>query len=229
MTFTERLQSFERRLLDDMRNIHAPCHLCLGQEEVPEALHQCLRPADWLFSTHRAHGHALAKGVSEQALWDEIHGLETGLNGGFAGSQGFIDPSKNFHCSAIVGGLIGVATGTAYALKMDGADAIVVCCIGDAGVEQGVFWESINFAALHKLPIAFICENNQYSVDAHISERQATPISPRVKQFDIHLGGSVEGAIRFARGNVPSFHEQRVTRLCDHLNMSCMLDYAGTK
>ena len=227
MSFTERLQRFERRLLDDMHNIWAPTHLCLGQEEVPQALHDHLKPADWVFSTHRAHGHALAKGVDEQALWDEIHGLETGLNGGFAGSQGFIDPSHNFHCSAIVGGLIGVATGTALALKMDRADAIVVCCIGDAGVEQGVFWESIGFAALNKLPIAYVCENNGMSVDAHISERQATPISPRVKTFGLLLGGSVEGAIRNARMNIPSFHEQKVTRACAHLNMACMIDYSG--
>jgi TPP-dependent pyruvate/acetoin dehydrogenase alpha subunit len=227
--FTERLQRFERRLLDDMHNIFCPTHLCLGQEEVPAALHEHLKPADWLFSTHRAHGHALAKGVSEQALWDEIHGLETGLNQGFAGSQGFVDPSVNFHCSAIVGGLIGVATGTAYALKLNQADAIAVCCIGDAGTEQGVFWEAANFAVLNKLPIAFICENNQYSVDAHISERQATPMSSRAKAFGLHLGGSVEGAIRFARGNVPSFHEQRVTRACNHLDMACLLDYAGKK
>lgn len=229
MNFADRLRKFERRLQEDMHNIHCPTHLCLGQEEVPQALYDNVKSEDWVFSTHRAHGHALAKGVNEQALWDEIHGLETGLNGGFSGSQGFSDPSHNFHCSAIVGGLVGVATGVAYSLKQDKKDAIVVCCIGDAGTEQGVFWESLNFAVLHKLPIAYICENNGKSVDALITERQATPIMPRVKAFGLMLGGSVEGAMRFARQNIPAFHEQRVSLQCDHLNMSTLLpqvDYA---
>jgi TPP-dependent pyruvate/acetoin dehydrogenase alpha subunit len=98
--FTERLIEFERRLQADMQNIFCPTHLCLGQEKVPAALYRSLQKDDWLFSTHRAHGHYLAKGGSEQALWDEIHGLESGINGGFAGSQGFSDPALNFHCSA---------------------------------------------------------------------------------------------------------------------------------
>ena len=229
MNFTDRLIRFERRLQDDMVNIHNPTHLCLGQEEVPQALFDNLRPEDWVFSTHRAHGHALAKGVDEQKLWDEIHGLESGLNGGFAGSQGFSDPHNNFYCTAIVGGLVGVATGVAFALKLQKADAIVVCCIGDAGTEQGVFWEAANFAALNQLPIAFICENNGKSVDALLVERQATPISPRVKAFGLMLGGSVDGAINFARQNRPAFHEQIVSLQCDHLNMSVMMPQVDYK
>ena len=229
MNFTDRLIKFERRLQDDMQNIFNPTHLCLGQEEVPQALYDNLKLDDWVFSTHRAHGHALAKGIPEWELWDEIHGLESGLNGGFAGSQGFSSPKHNFYCTAIVGGLVGVATGVAYALKQDKKDAIVVCCIGDAGTEQGVFWESINFAALHKLPIAYICENNGKSVDALFAERQATPITPRVKAFGLMLGGSTEGAIRFARQNVPAFHEQKVTLRCDHLNMAPLLPQVDYK
>lgn len=229
MGFTDRLIAFERRLQDDMHNIFCPTHLCLGQEEVPQALFDNLKPEDWVFSTHRAHGHALAKGVDEQKLWDEIHGLETGLNGGYSGSQGFSDPQHNFHCSAIVGGLVGVATGTAYALKLNKSEAIVVCCIGDAGTEQGVFWESLNFAALHKLPIAYICENNGKSVDSKIEERQAMPIAPKVKSFGLMLGGSTEGAIRFARQSIPAFHEQKVTLRCDHLNMSVMMPQVDYK
>lgn len=223
ISFSERLRRFERRLQIDMKYIFCPTHLCIGQEEVPQALFDNLKPDDWVFSNHRAHGHYLAKGGNEEALWDEIHGKETGINRGFSGSQGFSDTSVNFHCSAIVGGLIGVATGTALALKLSQKEAIVVCCIGDAGVEQGVFWESLNFAALNKLPIAYICENNGMSVDARLSERQATEIAPRVKAFGIALGGSVEGAIRYARDGKPAFHEQRTTLECDHLNMSVML------
>lgn len=229
MNFYDRLVAFEKRLQADMANIFNPTHLCLGQEEVPVAIHENVRPQDWVFSTHRAHGHALAKGVSEQALWDEIHGLETGINGGFSGSQGFSDIKNHFYCTAIVGGSVGIATGVAYALKLNKSDAISICCIGDAGTEQGVFWEAVNFAALHKLPIAFICENNQNSVDAHISERQATPISPRAEAFGLKLGGSVEGAMKLARNGIPSFHEQMVVLKCDHLNMATMLPDLGQR
>lgn len=206
-----------------MADVYCPTHLCLGQEGVPAAMHECLRPEDWVFSTHRAHGHALAKGVSEEALWDEIMGLESGLNGGFSGSQGFSDEANRFYCSAIVGGLVGVATGAAYALKLNGSDAIVVCCIGDAGVEQGVFWESLNFAALHQLPIAYLCENNAMSVDAKITERQAMPITPRVRAFGIDTVASVQGALKSARCGFPTFFEAHVKLECDHLNFCLML------
>lgn len=224
--FKQRLRRFEERLQGDMKNIFCPTHLCIGQEDVPAVLNQALTPDDWVFSTHRAHGHYLAKGGSEKALWDEIHGLESGLNGGFSGSQGFSDEKLHFYCSAIVGGLVGVATGTAYALKMNNSNAIVVCCIGDAGVEQGVFWESLNFSVLHRLPICYVCENNQKSVDAHISERQATPITQRVKAFGVNTWtyeGGLEGMILSARRGIPSFYEAKVSLLCDHLNMSTLL------
>ncbi len=235
LPFTERLIAFEKRLQANMKDVFCPTHLCLGQEEVPAALHELLAPQDWLFSTHRAHGHYLAKGGSEQKLWDEIMGLETGLNGGFSGSQSFSDPSVNFHCSAIVGGLVGVAVGTAYALNLqypfrqpqnEGFDAkapIVVCCVGDAGTEQGVFWESLNFAALHKLPIAFIVENNGMSVDARLKERQATRLVPRVLAFGIEACESVKEAVICAGSGTPSFYEAHATLKCDHLNMATLL------
>lgn len=233
MSFRQRLRAFEERLQADMANIYCPTHLCIGQEEVPEALNMYLRPEDWVFSTHRAHGHYLAKGGSEKALWDEIHGLETGLNRGFSGSQGFSDPSVNFYCSAIVGGLVGVAAGVAYSLKMDSRPGIVVCCIGDGGTEQGVFWETVNWSVLHRLPIAFICENNGKSVDATIEERQATSITYRVAAFGLQTfsySGGVKGAIESARNFCPSFYEARVKLECDHLNMATLLpELAGVK
>lgn len=229
MSFTERLIAFERRLQADMANIHNPVHLCLGQEEVPQAMYENLKPQDWVFSTHRAHGHALAAGVNEQKLWDEIHGLDTGLNGGFSGSQGFSDPSRNFHCSAIVGGLVGVGAGAAMSIKLNRSDAIVVCCLGDGATEQGVFWETINWCALNSLPIAFICENNGKSVDADILERQATPITPRAKAFGLKIGSSVESAMRFARSGETSFYEHKCRLQCEHINMSCLMPDLGAK
>lgn len=221
--FIERVRAFENRLQDNMKNIFVPVHLSLGHEGVAADLYEYLRPQDWLFSTHRNHHHFFAKGGDEQKLWDEIMGLPSGLNGGFAGSQGISDASINFHASAIVGGLVGVAAGAAYALKMDKRDAIAVCCVGDGGTEAGVFWEALNFSALHKLPIAFICENNEMSVDAHISERQATPIGPRVAAFGIDVRRTVAAAIMSARANRPAYYEAKVELECDHINMGALL------
>lgn len=223
----ERIRQFEKRLQADMENIFCPTHLSLGHEQVAAELHEHIRAEDWLFSTHRNHHMYLAKGGSEQKLWDEIHGKASGLNGGFAGSQGISDPEINFHASAIVGGLVGVAVGTAYALKMDKSQAIVVCCIGDAGTEQGVFWESANFAVLHKLPIAFIVENNRMSVDARIEERQAVPLMGRAEAFGLMGWTSLAGAIAVARIGIPSICEAHVTLKADHLNMSTMLPSLG--
>ncbi|HEY4697763.1 MAG TPA: thiamine pyrophosphate-dependent enzyme, partial [Gallionella sp.] len=139
--FIQRVRQFEHRLLANMKDIFVPVHLSLGQEWVAADIHEYIRKEDFLFSTHRNHADYFAKGGSEQKLWDEIMGLESGVNAGFSGSQGISDSSINFHASAIVGGLVGVATGTAYALKMDGSKAIAVCVVGDGGTEAGVFWE----------------------------------------------------------------------------------------
>lgn len=220
IAFIRRVMDFEKRLLEHMDEIYCPVHLSLGQESVAADIHECIRPEDFLFSTHRNHHHYLAKGGSEQKLWDEIMGLETGLNGGFAGSQGISDKSIRFHASAIVGGLVGVAAGTAYALKMDGSDAIAVCCIGDGATEAGVFWEALNFCALHKLPIAYICENNGMSVDSPIADRQATPITQRVKSFGIEVRSTVQRAIRLAREGIPSFCEMHVNLNCQHIYLA---------
>lgn len=224
MSFRNELVEFEIRLQRELPDIYCPIHLCLGTEHVAEALHECLRPEDWLFSYHRAHGHYKAKGGDMDALYDEIMGKSTGINGGFSGSQEFSDPARNFHCSAIVGGLVGVATGTALGLQLRGVDAVVVCMIGDAGTEQGVFWESINFAALHRLPIAYICENNGLSVDSEIKDRQAMPIIPRIEAFGINIERSVQKAIARARLGIPSFYEAHVTRRCAHINMATMTE-----
>lgn len=215
--FCAKVRAFENRLLANMKDIFVPVHLSLGHERVGAELYEFLQPEDWLCAPHRNHHLYFAKGGSEQKLYDEIMGLETGLNGGFAGSQGISDASINFHASAIVGGLVGVATGCAYALKMDKSRAIAVCVVGDGGTEAGVFWESLNFAALHSLPIAYIVENNQMSVDSPISERQATPLVPRAAAFGLRISGNVQGALQMARSGRPSFHEAHLTLQCQHI------------
>lgn len=223
VAFINRVRAFEKRLQDGMKDIFVPVHLCLGHEGIGADLQECLQPGDWLYAPHRNHHLYLAKGGSEQKLWDEIHGLETGMNQGFAGSQGCSDASINFHASAIVGGLVGVATGTAYALKMDKSKAIVVCVVGDAGTEAGVFWEAANWAVLNHLPIAFIVEDNGMSVDSPIADRQATPLAPRAAAFGLCIAGNVRGALYLARSGRPSFYRAKVKLECPHIMMGTLL------
>ena len=217
--FVDRLRAFELRCQAALSEIKCPVHLCLGQEQVPDELHDNLRPEDWLFSHHRNHGHYLAKGGSEQALWDEIMGLETGVNRGFSGSMSISEPALRFHATAVVGGLIGAAVGAALALKLSGDPGIVVSCIGDAATEQGVFWEGLNFAVLKGLPILWICENNSWSVHTHVSERQARPIGKRVAAFGVVVWGSVAEGFKATReGRLPGYVEVACERLCRHVN-----------
>lgn len=220
MNFRERLRAFELELQRRMPEFQCSVHLCLGQEAVPEALHGGLRPEDWVFSTHRSHGHYLAKGGDPDRLLDEILGLETGVNGGYSGSQSYCDPALRFHSTAIVGGLVGVATGAALSIKLSGAPGIVVCCIGEAATEQGVFWESANFAALHGLPILWACENNGLSVHAPLRLRQAAPLAIRVRAFGVRYWRGV-GALRKAlreRRRLPAFVEVACRRECRHVS-----------
>ena len=226
--FLERVTAFERKLQQNLDQVFCPVHLCLGHERVAAELHECVRPSDWLFSYHRNHGHYLAKGGSEEKLWDEIMGRESGINGGFAGSQGIVDPSINFHASAIVGGLVGVATGCAYALRGASDHSVVISIVGDAGTEQGVFWESLNFAALHRLPILYIVENNGMSIDSRIEDRQFAALVPRARAFGMEIATTVAAGVDAARHRMPSFYEARVKLQCDHINGATMpVGYGG--
>jgi len=220
MSFRERLVAFETMLQSRMPEFKCSVHLCLGQEDVPEVLNGWLQKDDWLFSTHRSHGHYLAKGGSEQALLDEIEGKESGINGGFSGSQSFCDPALRFHSTAIVGGLIGAATGVALSAKLAGRDELAVCCIGDGATEQGVFWESLNYAALHRLPILYICENNRLSVHAPLAARQASPLAHRVRAFGVRYWRGTHH-LRVAwqeRKRFPAFVEIPCERACAHVS-----------
>jgi len=226
MKFRDRLRAFEERCQAHMSEFKCPVHLCLGQEAVPTVLHELLKPEDWLFSTHRNHGHYLAKGGSEEKLWDEICGLDSGVNRGWAGSQCFSDPAINFHATAMIGGLVGVAVGTALALKKQQRPGVVVCCIGDGATEQGVFWEALNAVELWHLPVMFVCENNGYSVHAPINERQARKIWKRVEQFglitypsitEMHCKKFITAAYGWAKSNQPSFIEVICDRECNHV------------
>jgi TPP-dependent pyruvate/acetoin dehydrogenase alpha subunit len=220
MKFIERLRAFELSLQARMPELKCPVHLCLGQEAVSAALHECLEPQDWVFSNHRNHGHYLAKGGSEEKLLDEIDGLETGVNGGFMGSQCIVDPSLRFYAGCIVAGTIGIAVGTALAIKLDRKREIVVAVFGDGAPDEGVFWEAINFAALLSLPILFVCENNGYSVHVPQEERHAKSIVDRVKAFGVEYRSTVERGYKQVKElRQPRYVEIEVTRECPHVGM----------
>lgn len=224
MTFRERLVAFELELQRRMPEFKCSVHLCLGQEAVPEALAGCILPEDYLFSTHRSHGHYIAKGGKEEAILAEIEGRAEGVNRGYSGSQSYSDPALRFHSTAIVGGLCTAAVGAALAVKLKGLPEIVVCCIGDAATEQGAFWEALNFAALHALPIVFICENNGLSVHAPLYARQATTLRNRVDAFGAtyehgaHWIAPVIMATRERKGRRPYFVEVECKRECAHVS-----------
>lgn len=155
------------------KKMRCPVHLCIGQEAIAAAAGVLLRPEDFVLSTHRAHGHYLAKGGDLRKMIAEIHGKAAGCSKGKGGSMHLIDKSVGFMGStAIVGGTIPLAVGLGLSIQLHKKSQVACVFFGDGAVEEGVFYESVNFAVLKKLPVLFICENNQYSVYSHLSLRQ---------------------------------------------------------
>lgn len=151
-------------------------HLSIGQEAVSVGICAALQPQDVVFATYRGHAAYLAKGGDLQAMVAELYGKATGCTKGKGGSMHLIDVAAGvMGTSAVVGTTIANAAGYAYALKVRRADAIVVSFFGDGATEEGVFAESLNFAVLKRLPILFVCENNQYAIHTHQTRRQGTP------------------------------------------------------
>lgn len=212
---------------DEMKT---PVHLCIGQEAIAAGVCANLTVDDYVFSNHRGHGHYIAKGGDIKAMIAELYNKETGCSKGRGGSMHLVDTSVGLlGSSSIVGGCIPIATGAALGSVLQKDNRVSVAFFGDAGVEQGVFYESINFAMLKKLPVIYICENNFYSVCSHLSKRQAEDdIYRRAEGFSIpayrvdgnnviELYSVANMAINNARhGNGPSFMECRTYRLSDH-------------
>lgn len=154
--------------------IKSPVHLSIGQEAVSVAVCDALEPQDVVFGTYRGHAMYLAKGGDLKAMVAELYGKATGCTRGKGGSMHLIDVAAGvMGASAVVGTTIANAVGYAYALKLRRSDAVVVSFFGDGATEEGVFHESLNFAALHRLPVLFVCENNGYAIHTHQSKRQA--------------------------------------------------------
>lgn len=153
--------------------MRCPTHLCTGQEAVAAGVCAALRKDDFIVSTHRAHGHYLAKGGDLKKMLAEIYGKETGCSGGKGGSMHLIDESAGFMGStSIVGGTIPVGTGLGFSILLNGTEQIACVFFGDGATEEGVFYESLNFAVLKKIPVLYICENNLYSVYSPLCVRQ---------------------------------------------------------
>jgi pyruvate dehydrogenase E1 component alpha subunit len=212
---------------DEMRT---PVHLCTGQEAVAAGVCLSLNANDYAFSNHRGHGHYLAKGGDLKALIAELYNRETGCSKGRGGSMHLIDTSVGLlGSSSIVSGCIPLATGAALGSVMKDEDTVAVVFFGDGAVEEGVLYESINFAVLKNLPVIYICENNFYAVCSPLSNRQAgDDIYRRGEGFSLP-GSRIDGndvvevyktaasAVKKAReGNGPSLIECRTYRLNDH-------------
>ena len=153
--------------------MRCPTHLSIGQEAAASGVGLALRKTDLALSTHRGHAHYLAKGGSLKRMIAEIYGKSTGCSKGKGGSMHLIDRSVGFEGStAIVGNTIPIGVGLALSLKLDTNNSISVVYCGDGSVEEGVFYESVNFAVTKKLPVLFVCENNLYSVYSPLKVRQ---------------------------------------------------------
>ena len=153
--------------------MRCPVHLSIGQESIPAIFSQIIRPTDFAVSTHRGHAHYLAKGGNLNAMIAEIYGKSSGCAKGKGGSMHLIDLNMNFMgTSAIVGNSVPLGVGLALSAQLKKTNQISCVFLGDGATEEGVFYESVNFAAVRKLPVLFICENNLYSVYSPLSVRQ---------------------------------------------------------
>jgi len=162
-------------------------HLYSGQEAVAVGVCEALTREDYITSTHRGHGHCLAKGASVDLMFAELLGKEAGYCRGKGGSMHIADPdSGNLGANAIVGGSAGIATGAALSAKKRGSDQVAVCFFGEGALGQGLLYEVMNMASLWKLPIIYVCENNLYNEYTHYSEALAGEVTARAKAFGIY-------------------------------------------
>jgi TPP-dependent pyruvate/acetoin dehydrogenase alpha subunit len=235
-----RIRKFEERVaqLVSQNEIVCPCHLYIGEEAVATGVCSALRTDDHVFSTHRSHGHYIAKGGDLKALMAELYGRATGCSGGRGGSMHLASPDRGLPgSSAIVAGTIPLAVGTALAFRMQKRDSVSVAFFGDGAACEGVWYESLNFASLKKLPVIFVCENNLYSTHMPIAACLAdTDIYKKAEAFDMP-GVRVDGndviavfeaaarAIEHARhGRGPTLMECMTYRWRGHVGPSDDLD-----
>lgn len=171
----QRVRRIEERIIQlyAEQQMRCPTHFSIGQEAAASGVAAHLRPEDYVISAHRSHAHYLTKGGSLPAMMAELYGKATGCAGGKGGSMHLIDLSVRFlGCVPIVGSTIPIGVGASFGATLQGDPVMSVVYFGDGATETGLFHESMNFAALHKLPVLFVCENNLYSVNTPMSARQ---------------------------------------------------------
>ena len=184
-----KIRLFEEQVNELYRSARMPglAHLYIGQEAVAVGVCEALRPDDFITSTHRGHGHCLAKGGAVDKMFAELLGKEDGYCRGKGGSMHIADQqSGNLGANAIVGGSTGIATGAALSAQMRGTDQVAVCFFGEGALGQGLLYEVMNMSSLWKLPVIYVCENNMYNEYTHYRETTAGEIKARPEAFGIH-------------------------------------------
>lgn len=235
------IRVFEERAAEQymLGKIRGFLHLYIGEEAIAVGSISVLEPRDYIATHYRDHGHALARGMEPKTVMAELFGKATGCSRGKGGSMHLFDASRNFMGGyAIVGGHLPIAVGLALAAKQRGEDRVTLVFLGDGALNGGEFHESMNLAAVWKLPVLFLCENNLYGMGSHVEETLALA-KAIYKVADAYNmpGRQVDGmevlAVREAtqeavdwirRGNGPSFLEARTYRFRGH-SMADPMDY----
>jgi len=226
-----KIRAFEEQVNELYKGAKMPglAHLYVGEEAVAVGVCEALRRDDFITSTHRGHGHCLAKGASVSRMFAELLGKEPGYCRGKGGSMHIADPETgNLGANAIVGGSAGIATGAALSAKMRGSGQVAVCFFGDGALGQGLLYEVMNMASLWKLPVIYVCENNLYGEYTACAETAAGEILARARAFGIHAE-TVDGqdvqlvnatmrrlVERARRGEGPAFLECKTYRYYGH-------------
>ncbi len=226
------IRGMEERLgvVQKAGDLPGPVHLYVGQEAIAVGVCAHLGDRDWIASTHRGHGHFLAKGGDPTAMVAEIFGRATGICGGKGGSMHVADFSRGIlGANGIVGGGIGLATGAALAAQLDGQGKVAVAFFGDGGANQGVLMEALNLGAIWKLPLLLVCENNGFSEFSPTPTVTAGQIADRGRPFGVCSvvvdGNNVlevwrtagEAVDRARRGEGPTLIEARTYRTRGHV------------
>ena len=205
------------------------CHLYIGQEAVAVGVSAALKPEDYVIFSYREHGQALVRGMSARTVMAELFGKATGCSGGKGGSMHLFDAEKRFMGGhGIVGGHLPLAAGLAFAIKYRGGDEVCVCFFGEAAVNIGAFHETLNMASVWKLPVIFLCENNQYGMGTAFERVAAvTDVVEHACSYDIagetvngmdvlEVHKSAERAVQRARKGHPTLLEVRTYRFMGH-------------
>ncbi len=182
------IRAFEDQVNEFYTHAKMPglAHSYAGEEAIAVGICAALTNADYITSTHRGHGHCLAKGASMDRMFAELLGKEAGYCKGKGGSMHIADfATGNLGANAIVGGSMGIATGAAFASKYLKQKNVAVCFFGEGAIGQGLFYEELNLASLWKLPVIYVCENNNYSEYTHFTETTAGDIMARASAFGV--------------------------------------------